>query len=105
MASDLERVRGLPLEVLENSEVLGVIEQRSRARPAETAYAIEAGESPETVCDNLVARIRPDDPVCVIFRSRLNVVECSTESKQARQTKAPSEAGHGLMEVPYWWPA
>ena len=82
MASALERVRGLPLEVLESSEVLGVIEQRSRARLTELSYAIETDELPETVRDELVARIRPDDLVYVIFRSRSNVVECSTESKQ-----------------------
>ena len=82
MASALERVRGLPLEVLESSEVLGVIEQRSRARLTELSYAIETDELPETVRDELVARIRPDDLVYVVFRSRSNVVECSTESKQ-----------------------
>lgn len=66
MGSALERVRGLPLEVLESSVALSVIEQRSRTWLAETAYAIEADESPETVCDDLVARLGAEDQVYVI---------------------------------------
>ncbi len=53
MASALERVRGLPLEVLESSERLGAIEQCSRTRLTELSYAIETDESPDTVCDEL----------------------------------------------------
>jgi hypothetical protein len=48
------------------SELLDVVEQRSRTQLAETAYAIDTDESPETVCDNLVARFGTEDQVYVI---------------------------------------
>lgn len=48
------------------SELLDVVEQRSWTQLAETAYAIDTDESPETVCDNLVARFGTEDQVYVL---------------------------------------
>ena len=48
------------------SELLDVVEQRSRTQLAETAYAIDTYESPETVCDTLVARFGTEDQVYVL---------------------------------------
>ena len=48
------------------SELLDVVEQRSRTQLAETAYAMDTDESLETVCDNLVARFGTEDQVYVI---------------------------------------
>ena len=45
----------------DHSEVLDVIERYSWTRLSESAYAMETDESPETVCDDLVARIGSED--------------------------------------------
>lgn len=49
-----------------HSEVLEYVEQYSWTRLAGTTYAVETDESPEIVCDNLVARIGSDDQVYVV---------------------------------------
>ncbi len=50
----------------DHSEVLDVIERYPSTRLSGSTYAIETDESPETVCDDLVARIGRDGQVYVI---------------------------------------
>lgn len=51
---------------VDHSEVLELIEQYSSTRLSESTYAIETDETPESLCDDLVARIGPDGRVYVI---------------------------------------